>query len=142
MKFLDPPLPIKTIGPAIPSTYLDERLEDDKEYGLNLFNPNVDICTKWLNSKETGSVVYTSFGSLAALGEEQMEELTWGLKNSNFYFLCVVRESEEKKLPNNFIEETVEKGLVVPWCPQLEVLAHKAVGCFVTHCGWNSTLEA
>uniref|UniRef100_A0A2N9FKN0 UDP-glycosyltransferases domain-containing protein n=1 Tax=Fagus sylvatica TaxID=28930 RepID=A0A2N9FKN0_FAGSY len=104
--------PIKTIGPAIPSTYQDERLEDDKEYGLNLFNPNVDICMKWLDSKETGPVVYTSFGSLAALGEEQMEELTWGLKNSNFYFLCVVRESEEKKLPNNFIEETVEKGLV------------------------------
>ncbi|XP_059445919.1 mogroside IE synthase-like [Corylus avellana] len=134
--------PVKTIGPAIPSMYLDKRLEDDKEYGLNLFKPNVDACMKWLDTKEIGSVVYASFGSLAALGEEQMEELSLGLKNSNCYFLWVVRESEEKKLPGNFIEETTERGLVVTWCPQLDVLAHKAIGCFMTHCGWNSTLEA
>ena len=71
-----------------------------------------------------------------------MEELALGLKRSNRYFLWVVRETEAKKLPTNFIEETTERGLVVSWCPQLEVLSHKAVGCFVTHCGWNSTLEA
>ena len=134
--------PVKTIGPTIPSMYLDKRLEDDKEYGLHLFKPDGDACMKWLDTKETGSVVYTSFGSLASLGEEQMEELTWGLKDSNYHFLWVVRETEQKKLPANFIEETTEKGMVVSWCPQLEVLAHKAIGCFMTHCGWNSTLEA
>ncbi|KAF3964931.1 hypothetical protein CMV_010840 [Castanea mollissima] len=134
--------PVKTIGPAIPSIYLDKRLEDDKEYGVHLFKPDVDACMKWLDTKETDSVVYTSFGSLASLGEEQMDEVTRGLKNSNCYFLWVVRETEQKKLPPNFLQETSEKGLVVSWCPQLEVLAHKAVGCFMTHCGWNSTLEA
>nr|XP_023907651.1 UDP-glycosyltransferase 74E2-like [Quercus suber] len=133
---------VKTIGPTIPSIYLDNRLEDDKEYGLHLFKPDVDACIKWLDTKETHSVVYTSFGSLASLGEEQMDELTRGLKNSNCHFLWVVRETEQKKLPPNFLEERSEKGLVVSWCPQLEVLAHKAVGCFMTHCGWNSTLEA
>jgi pathogen-inducible salicylic acid glucosyltransferase len=97
---------------------------------------------KWLDTKEIGYVVFASFGSLADLREEQMEELSLGLKNSNCYFLWVVRESEEKKLPDNFLEETTEKGLVVTWCPQLDVLAHKAIGCFMTHCGWNSTLEA
>jgi len=71
-----------------------------------------------------------------------MAEVAWGLKNSNCYFLWVVRASEEKKLPSNFLQETTEKGLVVTWCPQLDVLAHKAIGCFMTHCGWNSTLEA
>ncbi|XP_023887463.1 mogroside IE synthase [Quercus suber] len=132
----------KTIGPAIPSIYLDKRLEDDKEYGLNLFKPNMDTCMKWLDTKKIGSVVYISFGSMAALGEEQMVEITSCLKNSNCYFLWVVRESKWKKLPGNFLQEIVEKGLVVSWCPQLEVLAHKAIGCFMTHCGWNSTLEA
>uniref|UniRef100_A0A2N9JA46 UDP-glycosyltransferases domain-containing protein n=1 Tax=Fagus sylvatica TaxID=28930 RepID=A0A2N9JA46_FAGSY len=112
------------------------------EYGLNLFKPNADACMKWLDKMETGSVIYAAFGSLVALGEEQMEELTMGLKNSSCHFLWVVRETEQKKLPINFVHETSEKGLVVSWCPQLKVLAHKAIGCFMTRCGWNSTLEA
>ncbi|KAK2977642.1 hypothetical protein RJ640_012479 [Escallonia rubra] len=134
--------PIKTIGPTIPSMYLDKRLEDDKDYGLSLFKPGDEDCIKWLDTKESGSVVYVSFGSLANLGEDEMEELACGLKQSNRYFLWVVRASEVSKLPTNFATEASEKGLVVNWCPQLKVLAHPAMGCFMTHCGWNSTLEA
>ena len=64
-----------------------------------------------------------SFGSLVDLKAEQMEEL------------AKVRASEESKLSKDFAEESSAKGLVVKWCSQLEVLAHEAVGCFVTHCG-------
>ncbi|KAF6161171.1 hypothetical protein GIB67_007812 [Kingdonia uniflora] len=134
--------PISTIGPTLPSMYLDKRIEDDKNYGLNLYKPNNSACMNWLNTREPGSVVYVSFGSMAVLGDEQMEELAWGLRDSNSYFLWVVRSTEEEKLPCKFLEETSEKGLVVNWSPQLNVLAHPAVGCFVTHCGWNSVLEA
>lgn len=136
------PTKMITVGPTIPSFYLDKRLEDNSDYGLHFFKPNSDTYMKWLDSKEVMSVVYVSFGSLAALGEEQMEEIAWGLRNSNYHFLWVVRASEENKLPKNFVEETSERGLVVRWCRQLEVLEHKAIGCFITHCGWNSTLEA
>ncbi|XP_040992312.1 mogroside IE synthase-like [Juglans microcarpa x Juglans regia] len=135
-------MPLRTVGPTIPSMFLDKRLEGDVDYGFEIFKPNTDACVKWLNDRPKGSVVYVSFGSMAALEAEQMQELAWGLRMSNNYFLWVVRASEEAKLPKNFVEETSEKGLVVGWCPQLEVLAHEAVGCFVTHCGWNSTLEA
>ncbi|KAJ9128631.1 hypothetical protein P3X46_034671 [Hevea brasiliensis] len=134
--------PIKPVGPTIPSMFLDKRLEDDKDYDLSLLKPNSDACLKWLDSKKPCSVVYISFGSLLALGEDQMAELAWGLQRSDTCFLWVVRESEIKKLPNNFVEETIEMGLVVTWSPQLEVLAHKSVGSFLTHCGWNSILEA
>ncbi|KAJ0092190.1 hypothetical protein Patl1_26887 [Pistacia atlantica] len=106
-------LPVKAIGPTIPSKYLDNRLKNDKDYGLNLFKPNTETYLKWLHSKQPASVIYVSFGSLAALEKNQMEEIAWGLKNSNIFFLWV-----------------------------LEVLAHESVGCFMTHCGWNSTLEA
>ncbi|KAB1223558.1 UDP-glycosyltransferase 74E2 [Morella rubra] len=134
--------PLRTIGPTIPSMFLDKRLEDDNAYGFNIFKPNTDACMKWLNGRPKESVVYVSFGSVAVLEVEQMQELAWGLRMSNNSFLWVVRALEETKLPENFIDETSEKGLVVHWCPQLEVLAHEAVGCFLTHCGWNSTLEA
>lgn len=134
--------PIRTIGPTIPSMYLDKRLNEDKEYGLSLFKPNNETCMKWLDSREIGSVVYVSFGSLASLDEQQMEELAFGLMTSNCYFLWVVRAMEQNKLPEEFMSKLSEKGLIVNWCPQLDVLAHQAVGCFFTHCGWNSTLEA
>ncbi|XP_015059609.1 UDP-glycosyltransferase 74E2-like [Solanum pennellii] len=133
---------IKTIGPIIPSMYLDKRLKDDKEYGLSLFKPNSETCMKWLDSREIGSVVYVSFGSLANLGEQQMEELALGLMMSDFYFLWAVRATEENKLTEEFMSKSKEKCLIVNWCPQLDVLSHQAVGCFFTHCGWNSTLEA
>ncbi|CAL8176989.1 unnamed protein product [Prunus armeniaca] len=133
--------PLRTVGPTIPSKYLDERLEDDKEYGVNLFKSDNDACIKWLNERPKGSVAYVSFGSAAKLGVEQMEELAWGLRRGKSNFFWVVRASEAAKVPKGFVEETSEKGLVVSWCSQIEVLAHEAVGCFVTHCGWNSTLE-
>ncbi|XP_034685265.1 UDP-glycosyltransferase 74F2-like [Vitis riparia] len=132
-----------TIGPTIPSFFSDKRVNDDMAYGLNFFKAHQsETCIEWLSSKPKGSVVYVSFGSMASLSEEQMGELAWGLKGSSHYFLWVVRASEEAKLPKGFINEASEKGFLVRWCPQLEVLASNAIGCFFTHCGWNSTSEA
>ncbi|MBA0733028.1 hypothetical protein Gogos_017081 [Gossypium gossypioides] len=133
---------VMIVGPTIPSIYLDKRLENDKDYGMNMFKPNVTACMSWLSGKPKDSVVYVSFGSVASLGIEQMEEIALALKDRNGYFLWVVRETEKAKLPHNYIKETSHKGLVVTWCPQLEVLSHESVGCFLTHCGFNSTLEA
>ncbi|XVF32010.1 hypothetical protein REPUB_Repub17cG0044500 [Reevesia pubescens] len=135
---------VMTVGPTIPSMYLDKTLENEKDHGMifNLFKPNTSAYMSWLNGKPKGSVIYVSFGSLASAGDEQMAELVWALKGSNCYFLWVVRETEEAKLPNKFRKETSEKGLVVSWCPQLEVLSHESIGCFLTHCGFNSVLEA
>ncbi|XP_040952742.1 UDP-glycosyltransferase 74G1 [Gossypium hirsutum] len=134
---------VMTIGPTIPSMYLDKRLDDDKDYGMNLFNPETDACRSWLNGKPNGSVVYVSFGSLALPEANQMQELALALKGSDCNFLWVVRETTEMaKLPTHFIEETKEKGLVVTWYNQLEVLSHDLICCFLTHCGLNSVLEA
>ncbi|KAI9111218.1 hypothetical protein K1719_017829 [Acacia pycnantha] len=94
--------PLKTIGPTIPSTFLDKRLKDDYAYGFSFYKEEDEACMNWLNDKISGSVVYVSFGSLAALNTEQMEEMAWGLKDSEAYFLWVVRESEKHKLPKGF----------------------------------------
>ncbi|GKU97872.1 hypothetical protein SLEP1_g10950 [Rubroshorea leprosula] len=133
--------PLRTIGPTIPSTFLDKQIEEDKDYGFSIFRPNINALN-WLKHRPKGSVIYVSFGSMAVLKPEQMSEVALALKNSTSHFLWVVRASEETKLPESFSEEISDKGLVVTWCPQLEVLADDAVGCFLTNCGWNSTLEA
>ncbi|KZV51512.1 hypothetical protein F511_37367 [Dorcoceras hygrometricum] len=141
--WLSKSMAIRTIGPTIPSMFLDKRIPDDDRYGLSIFSPITDPCLRWLDEQPSGSVVYVSFGSFATPKVEQIQELALALKSLDRPFLWVVRASEESKLPINYKEEiTRKKGLIVAWCPQLQVLEHAAVGCFVTHCGWNSTLEA
>ncbi|KAK8512895.1 hypothetical protein V6N13_090367 [Hibiscus sabdariffa] len=131
----------KMIGPMVPSAYLDERIKGDRGYGSSLWKPLSEECMEWLETKPLKSVVYISFGSMVSLTEEEMEEIARGLKGSDLHYLWIVRDSEQKKLPGWFLDLDKEKGMVVTWCNQLEMLSHPAVGCFVTHCGWNSTLE-
>ncbi|KAJ8638408.1 hypothetical protein MRB53_012675 [Persea americana] len=102
-------------------------------------------CIEWLDSHEPGSVVYVSLGSVVVLDKEQLEEMAWGIKNSGRKFLWVVKPApteNETGLPEWFLKETAERGMVVPWCPQEEVLLHPSVACFFTHCGWNSSMES
>ena len=123
--------------------FSDKRLKDDYAYGFSFYKEEDEACIRWLNDKPSGSVVYVSFGSLVALESDQMEEIAWGLNDSSgSHFLWVVKESEKPKLPKDFLDISHGKGLVVAWCNQLQVLNHESVGCFVTHCGWNSTVEA
>ena len=142
LKGLTELFPAKMIGPMVPSGYLDGRIKGDKGYGASLWKPLTEECSNWLEAKAPQSVVYISFGSMVSLTEEQMEEVAWGLKESGVSFLWVLRESEHGKLPCGYRESVKDKGLIVTWCNQLELLAHQATGCFVTHCGWNSTLES
>ncbi|KAM7269546.1 hypothetical protein ACFE04_025043 [Oxalis oulophora] len=131
----------KLIGPMIPSAYLDGQIEGDKGYGGSLWEPLSEECANFLNTKPPKSVIYISFGSMAAVKSQQFEEIANGLKETGVNFLWVVRKTEIEKLPKVFIDSTKDQGCIVTWCNQLEVLAHKAIGCFVSHCGWNSTLE-
>jgi UDP-glucose:(indol-3-yl)acetate beta-D-glucosyltransferase len=134
----------RAIGPCVPlPAAASDATGRGITYGANLLNPD-DACIKWLDTKAPGSVVYVSFGSFASLGAAQTEELARGLLAAGRPFLWVVRATEERDLPRHLLDGPAASGaaMVARWCPQLDVLAHPAVGCFVTHCGWNSTLEA
>ncbi|GJV39868.1 crocetin glucosyltransferase, chloroplastic-like protein [Tanacetum coccineum] len=108
------------------------------------FSGNKGSSFEWLDSKKENSVVYVSFGSLAVLTKTQKVELLNGLMKSQRNFLLVLRDvGEDEDVEIKQLKEKVsEYGLIVGWCAQLEVLKHRAIGCFVTHCGWNSTLES
>lgn len=129
--------PLKMVGPLVPSAYLDQQIEGDSAYGASLWKSTSDQYTKWLDGKPENSVIYVSFGSMADIASKQVEEIARGLKASNRPFIWVARDTENKLSPSNL----GDSGLVVSWCNQLEVLVHQSVGCYVTHCGWNSTLE-
>uniref|UniRef100_A0A6N2LKX4 Anthocyanidin 3-O-glucosyltransferase n=1 Tax=Salix viminalis TaxID=40686 RepID=A0A6N2LKX4_SALVM len=91
--------PLLTIGPIIRSIYLDERVEDEDDYDISLCEIDTSLSINWLSTKPTGSVLYVSFGSCATVSNEQMEEIAWGLKRSNFHFLWVVGDSDKGKIP-------------------------------------------
>lgn len=89
-------------------------------------------------------MIYVSFGSLAVLSQAQLDELALGLEISGRPFLWVVRPDLANglrvKYPNGFLDR-LSSGKIVEWAPQEKVLSHPSVACFVSHCGWNSTLE-
>lgn len=129
------------MGPTVPSAYLDNRMPDDVGYGLHLHTPITEEIRTWLDGHPVRSVLYVAFGSMASLGPEHLAEIAEGLYNTNKPFLWVVRATETSKLPDDLADKVKARGLIVPWCQQLDVLVHPSVGCFMTHCGWNSTLE-
>lgn len=107
-------------------------------------------CLKWLNSKRPKSVVYVCFGSMASFGDAQLTEIAMGLETSGKQFIWVVKNEKKQEgvgreewLPQGFEERIEGKGLIIRgWAPQGMILEHEAIGGFVTHCGWNSLLEA
>jgi hypothetical protein len=111
-------------------------------------------CLAWLDAQPRQSVVFLCFGSKGAFSAAQLKEIARGLESSGHRFLWAVRSPPEEQsefpepdlerlLPAGFLERTRCRGMVVSsWVPQAEVVRHEAVGAFVTHCGWNSTLEA
>lgn len=105
-------------------------------------------CLNWLDSWKPSSVLYVCLGSLCNLTHEQMVELGLGLEASNRPFIWVIRSADrfselEKWISESgFEERTKERSLLIRgWAPQVLILSHSAIGGFLTHCGWNSTLE-
>ncbi|CAL1403510.1 unnamed protein product [Linum trigynum] len=137
--------PLYTVGPII-----DLKLKKGDTVGEKEI---VD----WLDQQPKSSVVFLCFGSLASLDEEQVTEIAAALEASGQRFLWSLRKPPQKGkpefypsdyddvkdgLPEGFMDRTAGLGKVIGWAPQTRVLAHPSMGGFVSHCGWNSTLES
>ncbi|KAK8606781.1 hypothetical protein V6N13_052538 [Hibiscus sabdariffa] len=139
-------VPIYPIGPLVRQ---DGNLVLDKQV------------KQWLDKQSIESVLYVSFGSGGTLSAKQMTELAWGLEQSQQKFIWVVRPPSNNALgtyftisegnvdgtpdylPQGFFTRTKDIGMVIPmWAPQEQILSHPSVGGFLSHCGWNSTLES
>ncbi|KAJ9158665.1 hypothetical protein P3X46_024229 [Hevea brasiliensis] len=137
--------PVHCIGPLIATKSTSDGAKDQ--------------CLTWLDSQPSQSVIFLCFGSLGLFSTEQLREIAIGLERSGQRFLWVVRNPPSNNqslaisaqpdpdlnslLPDGFLDRTKDRGRVVKsWAPQVAVLNHNSVSGFVTHCGWNSVLEA
>ncbi|XP_057461012.1 UDP-glycosyltransferase 82A1 [Actinidia eriantha] len=100
-------------------------------------------CLDWLDQQHASSVVYVSFGSwVSPIGEGKVQSLALALEASGLKFIWVLGPSWRDGLPDGYMDRVSKQGRLVSWAPQMDVLRHEAVGCYLTHCGWNSTMEA
>ncbi|CAL5190532.1 unnamed protein product [Lathyrus oleraceus] len=145
----DPGLAGITLYPVGPILNLEHKTKDMDE--------SHDII-KWLDVQPPSSVVFLCFGSKGTFDEDQIKEIAFAIENSGVLFIWSLRKPPLKGtmdapseyslsdlgliLPKGFLDRTVEIGRVVGWAPQVQILAHPAIGGFVSHCGWNSTLES
>ncbi|XP_076939319.1 anthocyanidin 3-O-glucosyltransferase 2-like [Bidens hawaiensis] len=135
--------PVYPVGPIL-------NLEGGKR------KPFDDEIIIWLDNQPPSSVVLLCFGSMGSFDEVQVKEIARGLEQSGHRFVWSLRglpldptsnvpseyEDPSVVLPEGFLERTGGLGKVIGWAPQVAVLAHEAIGGFVTHCGWNSLLES
>ncbi|KAJ6826856.1 uncharacterized protein M6B38_369460 [Iris pallida] len=137
------------VGPLLPLESNSSHDRSGRKSGVE-----VGCIVKWLDSHESGSVVFVSFGSQNTVSASQMMSLAAGLEASGHPFVWVVRpplgfdlssEFRPEWLPQGFEERMRASGkgvLIRRWAPQLEILSHGSTGAFLSHCGWNSVLES
>ena len=139
IKALTKQLNIQAIGPIL---LLGK--EEEKVGGIH--HGSEDTSEQWLDKQKVNSVVYIAFGSLANLTLEEVHAIAYGLLQSKQPFIWALREDTVPNvvdpLPPGFRQSIVAQGLIMTWTQQRRLLKHPAIGAFLTHCGWGSTLES
>ncbi|WCJ20625.1 UDP-Glycosyltransferase superfamily protein [Euphorbia peplus] len=155
--------PVWGVGPLFPEEYWKSsslQLIHDSNIRTNKSaNVTEESVIQWLDSKPRGSVIYVSFGSSVDLSKEEYPPLAEALEASTHPFIWVIRANagrsgpprgksehpdpnEEGYFPHGMNERVGERGLIIRgWAPQLLILSHKSTGGFLSHMGWNSTIE-
>jgi hypothetical protein len=109
------------------------------------------ICKKWLDTKPINSILYVAFGSQTTPSKSQIKTLASALECSDKNLIWVFRppssflreENDDEDVNEERMARSFKKGLVLEnWAPQMKILSHKSVGAFLSHCGWNSVVEA
>lgn len=157
--------PVWGVGPLLPEQYwkLAGSLFHDQEVRSHRrSNVTEDEVITWLNSKPHGSVLYVAFGTEVGPKMEDYPQLADALEASNRAFIWVIQQGSGRPgpppsflggqpglevdagyFPHGLDKKVGERGLIIQgWAPQLLILSHPSTGGFLSHCGWNSTVEA
>lgn len=142
--------PVWGVGPLLPDQFWTSSgsLIRDQEIRPNKqSNVTEEDVIRWLDAKPRGSVIYVSFGSSVGLTVEEYDKLAKALEESTRPFIWAIQPgsggSEEGYYPHGLEAKVRERALMITgWAPQLLILSHPSTGGFLSHCGWNSTIEA
>lgn len=160
--------PVWGVGPLLPEKYWKSAgslLRDGEIRSSGRQSSYTeDEVTQWLDSKSCGSVIYISFGSEVGPTVEEYEQLANALGELNQPFIWVLQPNSGKPgppstlfgvqtgpdvvaeggyYPHSLDKKVGNRGLIIRgWAPQLLILSHPSTGGFLSHCGWNSTVEA
>ncbi|KAL1915191.1 uncharacterized protein VTP21DRAFT_7467 [Calcarisporiella thermophila] len=157
--FLGPLNWIDSVDSTVPSiatstptlAQLDKRLQ--KQHAIDAY------VQQWMDRQDDTSVLFVAFGSVTVTTAEQKIEQLRGLSATGRPILWVLRGNMGPILPyvqnipglpegillvrsNIKVGEKFGEIVIVPWAPQRAILAHRATAAFLTHCGWNSTMES
>ncbi|KAL1822363.1 hypothetical protein ACET3Z_009141 [Daucus carota] len=134
-----------------PTSILNSNSNNKMERGHETVVTDND-CLNWLNEKNFNSVIYVCFGSACVFPDPQLMEIACGLESCGKDFIWVVFGKDEEKdddmikwTPSGFNQNVIKtrRGMIIRgWAPQVLILNHPSVGGFVSHCGWNSVIEA
>ncbi|XP_016178906.1 UDP-glycosyltransferase 83A1-like [Arachis ipaensis] len=131
---------ITPIGPILSSSH------NELDHSAGHFWPQDQNCLKWLDQQSPCSVIYVAFGSITTFSSLQFQDLCLGLETSNRPFLWVlhpdIKGGMQNLYPEGFEERVSNRARMVGWAPQQKILSHSSVACFISHCGWNSTMES
>ncbi|CAL0299826.1 unnamed protein product [Lupinus luteus] len=107
--------------------------------------------SKWLDNFQAKSVILCSFGSETFLNDDQIKELATGLELTGLPFILVLnfpsitnaKGELERILSKEFLERVKNRGIVhTGWLQQQLILKHTSVGCYISHAGFSSVIEA
>ncbi|KAK3126641.1 hypothetical protein QOZ80_7AG0559850 [Eleusine coracana subsp. coracana] len=101
-----------------------------------------ELTTELFAKPPRRSVLYVALGSEAPVTAAHVRELARGLELSGARILWALRLPAGLLPDDGFEARVAGRGVVsAGWVPQVRVLAHAAVGAFLTHCGWGSSVE-
>ncbi|KAL5794694.1 hypothetical protein ACOSP7_003288 [Xanthoceras sorbifolium] len=148
--------PVWGVGPLLPEQFYksDGSLVHDGEIRSNkVSNVSEEEVVRWLDSKPRKSVLYVSFGTEVGPTMEEYSQLSDALEASKWSFIWVIQSGAGRSgpphqltggyFPDGLDSKVGERGMIISgWAPQLLILSHPSTGGFLSHCGWNSTVEA